>query len=182
MSTTTLLFWSLPLIKYILYLVYFKYLINVCTYLYNYLYYNIYIQVLYYYHLTINLIQLFRSLIDIDECRQEPNLCPSPGNCVNTLGSYRCMCPKQYKLDSTGTRCVDPKQLQSKNQQNECFGLDCNQNGPGNNNNNNNNNYNNNNNNYNNNNNGCHDQQVPSTYFVLFYKIMMHNIITILPK
>lgn len=82
------------------------------------------------------------------------------------------MCPKQYKLDSTGTRCVDPKQLQSKNQQNECFGLDCNQNnGPGNNNNNN---------NYNNN--GCHDQQVTSIYFVLFYKMMMHNIITIVGR
>ncbi|XP_025412034.1 fibrillin-2-like isoform X2 [Sipha flava] len=81
--------------------------------------------------------------LDIDECRLDPNVCHAPSSCVNTLGSFRCACPRHYKLDSTGTRCVDPKQ-QSKNHQFDCIGPDCD---------------NINNNNNNNNNNGCHDRQ-----------------------
>lgn len=89
-------------------------------------------------------------VVDIDECRQDTKLCPSPGNCVNTLGSYRCLCPKHYKLDTTGNRCVDPKQ--TKHRPNECFGPDCDNFDIGKNNNN------------NNNNNGCHDNQVQTIY------------------
>lgn len=109
-------------------------------------------------HTTITRLFFPLYFTDIDECRQDPNVCPPPGNCFNTLGSYRCLCPKPYKLDSTGARCVDPKQ--SKIHQNECFGPDC-ENLFNNNNNYNNNNYNNNYNNNNNNSNkyGC---QVPS--------------------
>lgn len=42
---------------------------------------------------------------DIDECRTIPGLCRN-GMCINTLGSYRCVCNKGYKADQTGTQCV----------------------------------------------------------------------------
>lgn len=34
-------------------------------------------------------------------------LCPSPGTCKNTDGSFKCVCPRGYQLDNTGTFCVD---------------------------------------------------------------------------
>ncbi|KFM70042.1 Fibrillin-2, partial [Stegodyphus mimosarum] len=43
---------------------------------------------------------------DVDECALMPNLCPN-GRCINTLGSYRCICNKGYKPDQSGTRCID---------------------------------------------------------------------------
>lgn len=42
---------------------------------------------------------------DIDECRTIPDLCKN-GLCINTLGSYRCVCNKGYKADKSGTQCV----------------------------------------------------------------------------
>lgn len=45
------------------------------------------------------------SLSDIDECRTIPDLCKN-GLCINTLGSYRCVCNKGYKADKSGTQCV----------------------------------------------------------------------------
>lgn len=45
------------------------------------------------------------SFSDIDECRTIPDLCKN-GLCINTLGSYRCVCNKGYKADKTGTQCV----------------------------------------------------------------------------
>ena len=42
---------------------------------------------------------------DIDECKTLPNLCEN-GQCINTLGSYRCICNKGFKPES-GTKCVD---------------------------------------------------------------------------
>lgn len=42
--------------------------------------------------------------IDIDECRTLPDLCKN-GRCINTLGSYKCICNKGYRIDFTGTRC-----------------------------------------------------------------------------
>lgn len=44
-------------------------------------------------------------LSDIDECRTIPGLCNN-GLCINTLGSYRCVCNKGYKADKSGTQCV----------------------------------------------------------------------------
>uniref|UniRef100_A0A4W3HSE0 Fibrillin-2 n=1 Tax=Callorhinchus milii TaxID=7868 RepID=A0A4W3HSE0_CALMI len=43
---------------------------------------------------------------DIDECRVMPNLCKN-GQCINTLGSYRCLCDIGYITDFTSTTCVD---------------------------------------------------------------------------
>ena len=34
-------------------------------------------------------------------------LCPRPGNCKNTHGSFKCVCPRGYKLDQSGTFCED---------------------------------------------------------------------------
>lgn len=43
---------------------------------------------------------------DINEC-DKPGFCSKPGRCVNTLGSFKCICPRRFKLDSTGTYCLD---------------------------------------------------------------------------
>ena len=45
---------------------------------------------------------------DIDECKILPNLCEN-GQCINTLGSYRCICNRGFKPDaaSDGTKCID---------------------------------------------------------------------------
>jgi hypothetical protein len=46
-------------------------------------------------------------LTDINECLEQTGTCPPPGNCINTLGSFKCICPRGFKLDSTGTFCTD---------------------------------------------------------------------------
>ncbi|MED6295026.1 Fibrillin-2, partial [Characodon lateralis] len=43
---------------------------------------------------------------DIDECRVMGNLCKN-GRCLNTLGSYSCVCKSGYNTDITGTQCLD---------------------------------------------------------------------------
>ncbi|KAM9409241.1 fibrillin-1 isoform 1-T1 [Pholidichthys leucotaenia] len=43
---------------------------------------------------------------DIDECRVMGNLCKN-GQCINTLGSYNCLCKPGYAPDITGRQCVD---------------------------------------------------------------------------
>ncbi|KAI4541427.1 hypothetical protein MG293_008569 [Ovis ammon polii] len=43
---------------------------------------------------------------DIDECKVMPNLCTS-GQCINTMGSFRCFCKVGYTTDISGTSCVD---------------------------------------------------------------------------
>ena len=45
-------------------------------------------------------------LSDIDECRAMPNACEN-GRCVNTMGSYRCICDHGYQTDVSGNRCID---------------------------------------------------------------------------
>ncbi|XP_029819725.1 LOW QUALITY PROTEIN: fibrillin-2 [Manacus vitellinus] len=43
---------------------------------------------------------------DIDECKVLPNLCRN-GQCINSIGSFRCHCRLGYTADITGTACVD---------------------------------------------------------------------------
>uniref|UniRef100_A0A665X3K6 Fibrillin 1 n=1 Tax=Echeneis naucrates TaxID=173247 RepID=A0A665X3K6_ECHNA len=43
---------------------------------------------------------------DIDECRVMGNLCKN-GQCINTLGSYHCICKPGYTTDISSTLCVD---------------------------------------------------------------------------
>lgn len=42
---------------------------------------------------------------DIDECQQNPNLCPN-GTCVNTPGSFHCVCDTGFELNAQGA-CVN---------------------------------------------------------------------------
>lgn len=42
---------------------------------------------------------------DINECQVLPDLCRN-GQCVNTIGSFRCHCNVGYKTDFTATSCV----------------------------------------------------------------------------
>ncbi|XP_064619862.1 fibrillin-2-like isoform X2 [Lineus longissimus] len=56
---------------------------------------------------------------DLDECSKIPELCEN-GVCVNTLGSFRCQCPKGMELNAEGTVCEDIDECQSG--QNPCVG------------------------------------------------------------
>jgi len=43
--------------------------------------------------------------IDVNECIIFEDVCKN-GRCVNTDGSFRCVCLPGYTLDNTGTQCV----------------------------------------------------------------------------
>uniref|UniRef100_A0A3B5Q922 Fibrillin 2b n=1 Tax=Xiphophorus maculatus TaxID=8083 RepID=A0A3B5Q922_XIPMA len=43
---------------------------------------------------------------DINECQVLPDLCKN-GQCINSIGSFRCHCNVGYKADFTSTSCVD---------------------------------------------------------------------------
>lgn len=47
---------------------------------------------------------------DIDECRVMGNLCKN-GQCINTLGSYHCVCKPGYTTDITATQCVGKAEI-----------------------------------------------------------------------
>lgn len=49
---------------------------------------------------------------DLNECELMPNVCDG-GECVNTDGSFRCVCPSGFVLDSTGKKCVDDNECVS---------------------------------------------------------------------
>ncbi|ELK08077.1 Fibrillin-3 [Pteropus alecto] len=43
---------------------------------------------------------------DVDECHVLSHLCPN-GECINSLGSFRCHCQAGYTPDATATTCLD---------------------------------------------------------------------------
>ncbi|KRX53422.1 Fibulin-1 [Trichinella sp. T9] len=45
---------------------------------------------------------------DINECQNRSSvLCSTHGSCVNTVGSFHCVCDPGYELSSDGRQCVD---------------------------------------------------------------------------
>lgn len=46
---------------------------------------------------------------DINECELNNELCRGGGTCVNTEGSFTCVCPPGLTLDITGTFCQDTR-------------------------------------------------------------------------
>ena len=42
---------------------------------------------------------------DVDECRDNPNICQH-GRCTNTAGGYRCDCSQGYVPSQDGKVCV----------------------------------------------------------------------------
>lgn len=55
------------------------------------------------YHMVINDIKLPHSL-DIDECARNRDNCDSNANCVNTQGSFECVCREGY--EGNGRMCT----------------------------------------------------------------------------
>lgn len=56
-------------------------------------------------YLFTNTIIVSVSVIDVNECATMPDLCQN-GKCINTLGSYRCICNRGYKADTSGLFCI----------------------------------------------------------------------------
>lgn len=46
----------------------------------------------------------FRWSPDVDECQVLPGLCPH-GECINSIGSFRCYCQAGYAPDAAATSC-----------------------------------------------------------------------------
>ena len=44
--------------------------------------------------------------LDLDECRIMSGLCRH-GRCINTMGSYRCICDSGFTADPSSMRCLD---------------------------------------------------------------------------
>lgn len=57
---------------------------------------------------------------DLDECQLQ-GVCPN-GNCLNTIGSYRCMCKPGFVPDSTLTTCI-PNTPAIQEEKGACFRL-----------------------------------------------------------
>lgn len=59
--------------------------------------------------ITVQSCRCEHSVVDIDECRDDPSLCTPGGTCHNTADGYRCVCKRGFKLDATGRKCVGRK-------------------------------------------------------------------------
>ena len=44
--------------------------------------------------------------LDVNECDENPSYCQYGGQCVNTPGSYRCLCQQGYEAGNGGTYCI----------------------------------------------------------------------------
>lgn len=51
-----------------------------------------------------------KACTDINECELNAGICRGGGTCVNTEGSFTCVCPPGLTLDSTGSLCIDARQ------------------------------------------------------------------------
>ena len=51
---------------------------------------------------------------DIDECTENGRICLN-GDCMNTPGSYRCICQRGYELSPDGAFCLGMIYTQLKN-------------------------------------------------------------------
>ena len=51
--------------------------------------------------------------VDIDECfsEDENRMICLAGECINTIGSYRCKCPPNFSLTANGMGCVDARKM-----------------------------------------------------------------------
>ena len=50
---------------------------------------------------------MFFNFLDVNECAEHSSLCAPLGTCINTMGSFKCICPRGYVPDETNTICVD---------------------------------------------------------------------------
>ena len=69
-----------------------KYIKNFCTYF-------------LYYFILFTRSYLLLTITDVNECLLYPDLCRGGGRCVNTDGSFTCVCPAGMELDSAGLVC-----------------------------------------------------------------------------
>lgn len=47
----------------------------------------------------------FYLFLDVDECLTDDKLC-RPGTCMNSIGGYKCDCPKGYEPSADGRKCL----------------------------------------------------------------------------
>lgn len=50
-----------------------------------------------------------KTCMDINECDLNVGICRGGGTCVNTEGSFTCVCPPGLTLDPSGTLCLDAR-------------------------------------------------------------------------
>ena len=50
---------------------------------------------------------------DVNECDDNPNYCQVGGQCVNTPGSYRCICKEGYEVGNGGSHCIGKRLFSS---------------------------------------------------------------------
>lgn len=53
-----------------------------------------------------------RGCVDINECREVVDACSSNEECVNTMGSYQCICKTGFRRDNLTQACVDINECQ----------------------------------------------------------------------
>ena len=54
-------------------------------------------------------------MTDVDECKAMPMVCKN-GHCMNTMGSFRCICDTGFKVDHTGTHCLGKQAYKYRSQ------------------------------------------------------------------
>ena len=60
---------------------------------------------------------------DVNECDDNPNYCQVGGQCVNTPGSYRCLCKQGYEVGNGGSLCIGKTLVPASSISFRLFGL-----------------------------------------------------------